>query len=152
MLCALIRNGIVVEVKDITEEEFGTVVNSYDSVVEVTNNNPMPTEGWSFVGTTFSPPAGVSAIPTLKISKLAFLQRFTDTELETIEAASAQNNQYGYALRVALRKQAVATYIDLSLPETITGVNSLAALQLITSQRATAILTTPITEAEKYRG
>ena len=152
MLCALVRNGIVIEVKDITEEEFPTIVSSYDSVVEVTNNNPMPAENWTFTGTTFSPPAGVNATPTLKISKLAFLQRFTDIELATIEAAAAENNQYGFALRVALRKQSVATYIDLSLPETISGVNSLAALQLITSQRATTILTTPPTEAEKYRG
>ncbi len=80
------------------------------------------------------------------------LERFTETEIAGIEAFAAQSNAYAYALRGAMRKQSVAAYIDLSLPQTIAGINNLVALGLLTSERANIILNTPVTSLEKYKG
>lgn len=135
-----------------TEEEFEALGRTYSNLIDVTDANPVPVVGWVFNGSILVPGEGQSGTPSRKISKLKFLERFTDTELATIEGFSAGTSGYAFAVRVALRKQAVATYIDLSLPATISGVNNLVALGLLTSDRASIILDTPIIEEERYKG
>lgn len=147
MLCALIKNSIVVEVRDVTQEEFERdIANQYEIIVDVTDLTPPVIVGDLFDGHTI-----VGTTQSVKITKLALLNRFTDQELATIEGFALQANSYAYALRTALRKQAVATYIDLKRQDTITGINNLVALGLITQDRANTILNTPPTEMEKYK-
>jgi hypothetical protein len=145
-------NGIVESVKDMTDEEINGLSSSYSNVVSVEGLQVAPSAGWSFDGANFHPPVGASSVASWKITKLSFISRFTDAELIGIEAFTSASNNYAYAVRAALRKQMLATYIDLSLPETINGTQSLVALGLLTSQRCNEILTTPPSSKELYRG
>jgi len=152
MLCAMVLNGIVAEIRDLTDEESQTEGANFSNVVDITNANPFPEVGWVFNGMVFAPPPGASAVPSLRLTKLAFLNRFTDAEVAAIETFAFQNNAYAAALRGALRKQQVSNYMDLARTDTIVGVNNLVALGLITPARAAAILTTPPTDLERYKG
>lgn len=82
-----------------------------------------------------------------KITKLAFRNRFTFDEKVAVESAAESNA----SIRVMLKDQEAAEYIDLSRAETVAGVNALVTASLITQQRADEILTNPVTEIEKYR-
>jgi hypothetical protein len=86
------------------------------------------------------------------ITKLAFRQRFTPAERVAIEAAAAQNNATGFALRASLADQRDATYIGLKRPDTIEAVEGLEAAGLIGEGRAAIILGTPPTPDQLYRG
>ena len=94
--------------------------------------------------------------PETKITRLAFLNRFTDAEAIAIDMASIDNpsgtveeRQQQAALRRFLNKVNSANYIDLSLQQTIDGINALVALGLLTSERASAILTDTIQQDER---
>ena len=102
--------------------------------------------------------AGVPATPApeTKITRLAFLNRFTDAEAIAIDMASIDNpsgtveeRQQQAALRRFLNKVNSANYIDLSLQQTIDGINALVGLGLLTSERASAILTDTIQQDER---
>jgi len=151
MLCAIIDNGKVIETRDMSIEEIQAEGARYN-IVDISNTIPAPQVDWTFNGIAFVPPPGTSNEPFMKITKLAFLSRFTAAEAAGLEAFAIQNNNYAAALRVAMRKQQVSNYMDLSRQDTIDGVNNLVALGLLTTERATVILTTPPTEIEKYRG
>lgn len=153
MKYALVRNAIVEQIlEDLTNEQIVEHSAYYENIVDVTNDAITPEVGWTFNGSVLVPPLGVVAKPSMKITRLAFLSRFTDAEVAAIETFAFQNNPYSAALRGALRKQSVSSYMDLERVDTIVGVSNLVALGLITQQRATAILTTPPTELEKYKG
>ena len=150
-MIALIKNGIVEEIKDMTDTEMAEVQSEYSNMVDVTNANPYPEVGWSFDGSVFSAPVGSDTVQSMKLTKLAMITRL-DPEISNIVAFSRGSGAYNIAVDVALRKQALATYIDLSLPETITGMNNLVLLGLITPERAAIILNTPPSEKERYKG
>jgi len=91
-----------------------------------------------------------------RISKLAFLNRFTDAEYIAIDLASIDNpsatteQRQGQAmLRMFLSKIDKAAHINLDLQQTKDGVNALAAMGLLTTERATTILTDTITSEER---
>jgi hypothetical protein len=73
---------------------------------------------------------------------LAFRARFTAPEQAAIMAAALANA----ALFSFLLDAAGAAYIDVTDPRTVAGVQALVGAGLVTSQRATIILTPP-TEA-----
>jgi hypothetical protein len=94
--------------------------------------------------------------PGTKITRLAFLNRFTDAEAIAIDLASIDNpsvtiqeRQGQAALRRFLTKVNSANYIDLSLQQTIDGINALVGLGLLTSDRASAILNDAIQVGER---
>jgi hypothetical protein len=103
--------------------------------------------------------SGVIAEPQAqpnRISKLAFLNRFTDAEYITIDLASIDNpsatteQRQGQAmLRMFLSKIDKAAHINLDLQQTKDGVNALAAMGLLTTERATSILNDTITSEER---
>lgn len=80
------------------------------------------------------------AIPQ-RLTRLQFLRRFTDEEMQAIVAAADANP----ALKVALLKWQSAEGIVLTDPATIAGVPALEIAGLIAPGRAEAILTPPIT-------
>jgi hypothetical protein len=147
VLVALVHNGIVQEVKEMTDEEIQAVANDYSNVLDVTNENPRPTKGWSFDGLVFIPPAGVSGAVSMKITKLALRQRLTIQELMALQTAS----QTSVFLQVLKDNLAVSTFIDLSRADTIAGVNALVAMGIITADRANIILNTPPSATEIYK-
>ena len=76
-----------------------------------------------------------------RITRLQFLSRFTDAEMQAVIAASDASP----ALRAALLKWQTAEGIVLTDPATIAGVQALEIAGLIAPGRAEAILTPPIT-------
>jgi len=93
--------------------------------------------------------AGVESIapPTTKITKLAFLNRFTDEEAIAIDLSSIGDTVQAASVRRYMSKVNAATFIDLNLPETISGVYALVP-SLISESRAVEILTAPVQPSE----
>lgn len=92
------------------------------------------------------------------ISKLSFRNRFTTTEKVTLEIASLDNpaatmaqRQQAAGLRVALKDQENASYIDLDRADTRSGVQMLETAGLLAAGRSLVILDTAVTETERYR-
>lgn len=150
MKLALILENIVVSVTDVeTEEQVQALAAVHSTVVDITEQRPQPEAGWVFNGNTLVPGPN-STTPPLKITRLAFRNRFTSAEKGALYTVAATSQ--GVGLRIYLDDLASSTYVDLSRPDTIASVNYLATIGLITSQRAQEILTTPLTALERYYG
>lgn len=74
------------------------------------------------------------------ISKLDFIGRFTDPELEAIISKSKEANSVGDKVGVFLKKLDVAENVDLDDPRLSTGVEGMETLGLIGIGRAAEIL------------
>lgn len=148
MKFAFIQNDKVCLVEDLESGEVAAIKGlQYQAVVEIFPENTVPEVGWEFVSGLIVNPFTDSK----KVTKLKFLERFTTAELVGIEAYAAGTGANNLAVRVSLRKQSLATFIDLALPETISGTMALAALGLLTVERANQILNNPVMESERYR-
>lgn len=144
MLCALIRNGVVVGIVDLSDEDFATgIASHYEQVIEITNLVPQPQIGWSFNGQTI-----IGSSVSRKITRLAMRQRFTFSELIALSNAAAAIP----AVKVLMDNLSTATYIDLARSDTAGGVGLLVSLNLITAERANTILNTVANESEIFRG
>lgn len=95
----------------------------------------------------WSEPATATATAT-KLTKLAFRNRFTFAEKVAIET-SAQTDP---VVRVLLKDQEAATFIDLSRQDTLDGVQMLVTKSLLTAERASEITSATIQPEETYRG
>ena len=87
-----------------------------------------------------------------RITRLAFLNRFTDAEAIGIDLASQGATIPAASMRRYMQKVNAATYIDLQRPDTRAGVQALEAAGLLAAGRAAVILDTEPTEEELYRG
>lgn len=90
-----------------------------------------------------------------KITRLAFLSRFTDSEAIAIDLASIDNpsgttqeRANSAAIRRYLAKINAATFVDVTRQDTVDGVNALAAMGFITAQRAQEVLSDVISSNE----
>lgn len=90
--------------------------------------------------------------PDLRITRLAFLDRFTDAEAVAIDLASIGATVQAAGLRRYLHKVNSATHIDLARSDLQAGVQALEAAGLLAAGRAEQILTAPITDIERYKG
>lgn len=147
MLCALVSNGIVVEIKEVTLEEIQEISNLYSNIVDITNSNPCPQVGWSFNGAILIPPTGTTAQVSMKITKLALRQRLTVQELMALQTAS----QTSVFLQVLKDNLSVSTFIDLSRSDTVAGIGALVSMGILTAERANTILTTPPSVIEIFK-
>lgn len=100
----------------------------------------------------------LTLVPSRHITRLAFRNRFTQAEKVALELASLDNpaatlaqRQQAAGLRVNLKDQENATFIDLGRPDTRAGVQQLQAAGLIGAGRAEVILDTPVLESEKFK-
>ena len=94
----------------------------------------------------------VVGIPELKrITRLAFLNRFTDAEAIAIDLASIGSTVEAAAMRRYMSKVNAAEFIDLGSQETRDGVLALEAATLLDVGRASIILDAPILEKEKFK-
>lgn len=80
----------------------------------------------------YTPPA----VPVTVLSKLGYMNRFTDAELAAIYTAAKSVVQ----VEVWLEKFKLAEFIDLTDQRTIAGVQSLEAAGLLAAGRAAEIL------------
>ena len=83
-----------------------------------------------------------------KISRLALKLRMTADERKAIRTA-AESNADVYDFMDLLSE---ATYIDLTMLETVEGINTLELAGLLDEGRADEILNTPTTEGEVWNG
>jgi hypothetical protein len=86
-----------------------------------------------------------------KLTRIKFKQRMTSAERIAIRAASLLDTPLAPTIFDFMDLLSEATYIDLSLPETIAGVTFLETTAgLLEAGRATEILTTLVTKEEMY--
>lgn len=86
------------------------------------------------------------------ITRLAFLQRFLDSEAVAIDLASQGSTPQAAAMRRYMQLVNAATYIDLDRPDTRAGVIALESVGLLQQGRAVEILDTPLSAAEAVAG
>lgn len=84
-----------------------------------------------------------------KISKLGYLNRFTDDEAIDLDLASIGATREAAFVRRLLNKVNAATFIDLDDPEIVDGVTKLAAAGLLAENRVNEILFSPIQDKER---
>jgi hypothetical protein len=91
-----------------------------------------------------------AAIPeeTMKITKLAFRNRFTPAEKVVLYTAAKASVE----LEVYLDDVNAATFIDLKRADTVVAVQSLELLGIIGEGRAAVILDTPAAVHEVFTG
>ena len=105
----------------------------------------MTAGGWQY-GTYAPEPA--SEVVDMRITKLAFKQRFTQQERIDIREASKTIPQV-YDFEDLVNS---ATFIDLSRDDTKISVNAVESVIPLTQGRANEILAAQIQEHERYRG
>ena len=157
MLCAFINDNLVVETKDIQVSELDFYVRKFQRVIDISSEMPVPQVNWIYdeLNNKFIIPQGLN--PSRIVTKLAFLNRFTDTEFQAILTISKGTSPFAIPFESFLIKLQAATFVDLARGDTISGVQSLASpaiqaltgIQVITAQRANEILTNPVQAIER---
>lgn len=154
MRYALIENNKVKNVILADEEFVSNMTETYQHI-EALDNHPLGniiSAGWGWDPSGFTePPAPPEAPVERKVTRLAFLNRFTDAEAIALDLASIGTTIEAASIRRYMQKVNAATFIDLERADTISGINQLEAVGLIGAGRANAILTAPITEQEIAR-
>lgn len=133
------------QIVDATEEESNSLAGQWEMLIDITDFPSQPQVGWFLEGNKLVTNGTNGSI---KITKLAMRQRFTFTELCALETAAQTIIQ----VKVLLGNLNIASYVDLTRPDTIGGLGLLVSLGLLTSERMTVILNTPPTEYEIYKG
>jgi hypothetical protein len=88
----------------------------------------------------------------MRVTRLGFLDRFTDAEAVAIDLSSMGATLEAASIRRFVAKVNAAQYIDLAREDTISGVNALEQMGLIGEGRAVEILSPPVTDDERYEG
>lgn len=63
---ALIRNNNVLEIMELSEEQYHIMIRNYDSIIDISNIDPIPEVGWVLRGNILQP---------LSLQERAFLQQ-----------------------------------------------------------------------------
>lgn len=147
MILACIQNNIVVALMlSNSEEETQSISKTYQAAIDVTDQIPQPKIGWvfdnGFVKET------LNEAPSRKITKLAFLNRMTMTELSAFYTAANSN----VVFQIIKDKLQVATYIDLSRPDTHQALGAMVQAGILTTTRFQEIINNEIQDIEKYKG
>lgn len=150
MNCALIQNNIVVEIRELSEEEISSLMLKYQQIVDITDTMPVPHVDWVWTGNSFNQPLADTNVATMTITRLAFRNRFTAAEKTTIYTLAGTTQ--GVPLRIFLDDLLSSTFIDLTREDTTIGIDALVSIGILTPARAVQILTTIPTVTELYRG
>lgn len=160
MLCALVKDDTVVDIKVLSASELAVVATQYQNVFNLANQlevqigwvlyggNLVPAAGWVFSDGAYTPNPSMG-IASLKITRLAFRNRFTSAEKAAIYTVAA--TPQGIGLKIYLDDLSSSTYIDLVRPDTIGGIQQLAALGIIAAERVAVILSTTVRSTELFR-
>lgn len=97
-------------------------------------------------------PEQVPAPELRRITRLAFLSRFSDSEAVAIDLASIGATPQAAGMRRYMSKVNAATYIDLDRADTRAGVQALEAAGVLAAGRALQILDAPVQPEERWQG
>lgn len=154
MRYALIENNKVKNVILADEEFISNMTETYQHIEDL-DNHPLGdriSAGWGWDPSGFTePPAPPEPPVERKVTRLAFLNRFTDAEAIALDLASIGTTIEAASIRRYMQKVNAATFIDLTRDDTITGVRQLETVGLIGTGRADQILLDPITEIERAK-
>lgn len=109
------------------------------------------TQGGSVIRELVRPPLP-EAPPPRRITRLAFLSRFSDAEAVAIDLASIGATAQAAGMRRYVSKVNAATYIDLDRADTRAGVQALEAADVLAAGRALQILDAPVQPEEGWQG
>lgn len=148
MICALVQDYHVVDVRDLSPEEIISLSKEYQNVIDVSDLSIYPTSGCKWTGSSFVDASGGALVKSSKITRLGIRQRFSLQEMNQIYSKKASD----VMLQILVDNLNVATYIDLGRADTIQSIQYLVAANILTSQRANEILNNPVLPHEQYRG
>jgi hypothetical protein len=145
---ALIRDGVVAEIVKVPantppiDERFHPDIVAA-SVLLTTSQAKAVQEGWLYEGEGFAaPPDPGPAAPTPRTcTPREFMDRFEDEEEDRITVKAAQAAAAGHPrLQRFLNRLIASTVVELDHPELKAGMDEVVAAELLTRERADAIL------------
>jgi hypothetical protein len=131
---AIVENGVVVNV---AVSESALAPNWIQSDVAQI--------GWTYNGSTFSPPAPAPDTRPPIITRLAFRYRMTDAEYVGILNAAKTD----VSVAAWIETFNIVSQVNLNDPRTKSGLDMMVSKGLLTSQRETEILTAPVQPDER---
>jgi len=108
--------------------------------------------GWRLVDGAWVEPERVEVPEDKRITRLAFLNRFTDAEAVAIDLASQGATVQAAYMRRYMQRVNAASFIDLADPQTRNGVIALEDADLLADGRADEILNAPVQAGERPTG
>jgi hypothetical protein len=147
----LIRNGLVENVISADSVERALLFYPDHIAIKRTAELSFVGPGHLYDGTTFTAPPEPEppASTDRRITKLRFQLRFTDQEAVAIDMASRGDTPEAALLRRHRELVQLAEWVDLGSDLTRNGVLGLAAMGLLTPERAAEILDTPVADDER---
>jgi hypothetical protein len=149
MLCALVRENIVVQVLELSEEEIQSYGRIYERVVDISQMTPTPSAGWTVNSNgLFVEPEGSSS--SRVITRLAFMNRFKDNEIGAVYTiANTAAHPLYIPFKIYIDKILASTFIDLARPDTIASLELISSLGILSSARVNEIISTPVSYTER---
>lgn len=92
--------------------------------------------GWLYDGNAFTAPTDPAPTPVRTLTKLQYMNRFTDGELANIYTAAKSN----VAVEIWLEKFKLASEVNLDDTATVAGLQAMEAAGLLAAGRAAEIL------------
>jgi hypothetical protein len=146
----LVRNGIVENVISADSVERALLFYPDYLAMERTAELSFVGPGHLYDGATFTaPPEPEPEVQDRRITKFRFQLRFTDAEAVAIDMASRGDTPEAALLRRHRELVQLAEWVDLGSDLTRNGVLGLAAMGLLTPERAAEILDTPVSDDER---
>lgn len=146
MLTAFVQNDVIVDIKDVTDEEYSLLAPAFQVAIDISEVSPVPDIGWRWNGTTFIDSVGVAVRTARVITKLSFRNRFTFAEKVALQTALNSSVE----VQALYNDFQAAESVDLSRTDTIQGLGFLAQAGLITLERMNEILNAPIAASERW--
>lgn len=152
MVLVGVERGVVVLCVSIDQDQLQLVRETYPEYELIEVEEGKNYEGYTYVNGVFLPPPEAAKQSGIRITRLAFLTRFTDEEAINIDLASIGATVEAAGIRRFLKKVDAASFIDLSDPDTISGVKLLEQIGFLLPGRADVILQAPVAPRELYTG
>jgi len=148
MKYALINENKVTSIVDLlTEEDVFEYSKKNQLCYLIDDLSDQNVIGYDFVDNTLKDLSGNLVKQKMRMTRLAFRNRFTTNELVALYTEMQSN----IMLQIINDNLLAATFIDLNRAETINAVYYIASLGVITNTRAGVILTTTPSELEVYK-
>jgi hypothetical protein len=116
----------------------------FPGYIRVDNLKPEPGIGWTYSNGTFTPPPPTTPPPVTVFTKFQFRSKFTLPELLSIDNSGFNpvlDATTKATLNTIQKNFDAAENIDITNPATIQGIQYLVSVGLLTTERATEILT-----------